>query len=305
MKHVREIKVAVLAIGCIFLLYFGFNYLKGIDIFSPAYTYIGHFANIQGLTEQSPVYVRGYKVGQVDAIHYDFSQKDAFEVYISVDKSIRVPMGGKMVLAADGLLGGKAINLVVPEWDENNTEWYASNDTLPTGVELGLIESLEAGLLAHVDSLLCDVDSLVGNLKHQLEGDHISRTLQNVDRISSDLTTSSADIRQLTHQRVPVLMDSIQKTVNGANAVLSNIEQANVKATIAKVDTALDVVTRVLNTKDGTLGLLLNDKDLYYHIDATVQSADSLIVDLKAHPKRYVHFSLFGAKDKQPKKQSK
>ena len=93
MKHIREMKVAVLAIVCLFLLYFGFSFLKGVNIFSPVHSYVGLFAKVDGLTEQAPVYVRGYKVGQVDAIRFDFTREVAFAVEISLDKHILLPKG--------------------------------------------------------------------------------------------------------------------------------------------------------------------------------------------------------------------
>ena len=114
MKHVREIKVALLAIVCGFLLYFGMYFLRGMNLFSPTRTYVGVFERINGLTEQAPVFVRGYNVGQVNRIEYDFSRRNAFHVSVAIDKHIAVPEGAEMVLVADGIMGGKAIELIIP-----------------------------------------------------------------------------------------------------------------------------------------------------------------------------------------------
>lgn len=300
MKHIREIKVAVLAIVCGFLLYFGMYFLRGVNLFSPVHTYVGVFERLNGLTEQAPVYVRGYNIGQVTRIDYDFTRRNAFSVSVSIDKHISLPEGSEMVLIADGLLGGKAIEVVIPFTEGQQTVTLAS-DTLPTRIEQGLVESLESGLLAHLDSVLLRVDSVVANVEQQLEGDHINHTLTHLDRITEDLTVSATDIRQLTHQRLPRIADSAAVAIDNANAVLANVREADIAGVVTRADTAIGQLQQAINSKEGTLGLLLHDKSIYYHLDSAVVSVDQLVSDLKENPKRYVHFSLFGAKEKKQK----
>ena len=114
MKYAREIKVGVLAAVCLFLLFFGFNFLKGKNIFSPTNSYHGIYAHLHGLEEQAAVYVCGHKVGQVNAIHYDFTRDSAFIVDISINKDIALPQGTTMALIPDGLLGGVLMKLQLP-----------------------------------------------------------------------------------------------------------------------------------------------------------------------------------------------
>ena len=300
MKHIREIKVAVLAIVCGFLLYFGMYFLRGVNLFSPVHTYVGVFERLNGLTEQAPVYVRGYNIGQVTRIDYDFTRRNAFSVSVSIDKHISLPEGSEMVLIADGLLGGKAIEVVIPFTEGQQTVTLAS-DTLPTRIEQGLVESLESGLLAHLDSVLLRVDSVVANVEQQLEGDHINHTLTHLDRITEDLTVSATDIHQLTHQRLPRIADSAAVAIDNANAVLANVREADIAGVVTRADTAIGQLQQAINSKEGTLGLLLHDKSIYYHLDSAVVSVDQLVSNLKENPKRSVHFSLFGAKEKKQK----
>lgn len=296
MKHVREIKVALLAIVCGFLLYFGMYFLRGMNIFSPTRTYVGVFERINGLTEQAPVFVRGYNVGQVNRIEYDFSRRNAFHVSVAIDRHIAVPEGAEMVLVADGIMGGKAIELIIPV-SEGQAMALAS-DTLPTRVEKGLVETLETGLLAHLDSVLLRVDSVVATVEQQLEGDHISNTLTHIDRITQDLTVSAADIRRLTHQRLPGIADSAAVVIDNVNAVLTDVKQADIPGIAKKADNTIAQLQQAVNSKESTLGLLLHDPAIYNHLDSTVVSVNKLVTDLKENPKRYVHFSLFGSKDK-------
>ena len=304
MKYAREIKVGLLATTCLFLLFFGFNFLKGVNIFSPTNSYHGVYYNLHGLEEQAAVSIRGHKVGQVDAIRYDFTKDSAFTVDISIHTDIDLPQGTRMALVADGLLGGMAIELILPESDENAvqpSDFIAHGAYIPTMYVPGLMESVQGELIAKIASAVENIDSLVAQVKIQLEGDHLKATLANVDRISTDLTGVSAELKRLMATRVPSIVNNADTAVANFNIIVADLKDANLKATVARVDTAVNGVNALLadvRSGEGTLGQLMYNKSLYNHIDAAVLSADSLLTDLKAHPKRYVHFSVFGKKEK-------
>lgn len=302
MKYAREIKVGVLATICLFLLFFGFNYLKGVNIFSPTNSYHGVYCHLHGLEEQAAVYIRGHKVGQVDDIEYDFTRDSSFTVDISINKDIVLPQGTQMALIADGLLGGMAIELQLPSNSEaSNSEAINHGAFLHTTYVPGLMESIQGELLAKVGEAVEQVDSLVAQLNSQLEGDHLKATLTNVDRISGDLTGVSSRLKHLMAHQVPNIVNNADTAIANLNTIVADIKEADLKATVARVDTAVDDVHALIadvRSQDGTIGQLIYNKSLYNHIDATVISADSLLTDLKAHPKRYVHFSIFGKKDK-------
>jgi len=304
MKYAREIKVGLLATTCLFLLFFGFNFLKGVNIFSPTNSYHGVYYNLHGLEEQAAVSIRGHKVGQVDAIRYDFTKDSAFTVDISIHTDINLPQGTRMALVADGLLGGMAIELILPESDENAvqpSDFIAHGAYIPTMYVPGLMESVQGELIAKIASAVQNIDSLVAQVKIQLEGDHLKASLANVDRISTDLTGVSAELKRLMATRVPSIVNNADTAVANFNIIVADLKDANLKATVARVDTAVNGVNTLLadvRSGEGTLGQLMYNKSLYNHIDAAVLSADSLLTDLKAHPKRYVHFSVFGKKDK-------
>ncbi|MBR4500120.1 MAG: MCE family protein [Paludibacteraceae bacterium] len=301
-KYAREIKVGILATVCLFLLFFGFNFLKGVNIFSPTNGYHGTFSHLHGLEEQAAVYIRGHKVGQVDRLHYDFTRDSAFLVDISIRKDIALPQGTKMALIADGVLGGMAIELQFPDSSITNDQSpIAKGSFLPTTYVPGLIESLQGELLAHVDEAVQEVDSLVAALRTQVEGEHIKRSLENVDRISGDLTSVSANLKHMMKTQVPTIVNNADTAIANLNVIVADIKQADLKATVARVDKTVENVNGLVSdvrSQEGTIGQLIYNKSLYNHIDATVISADSLLTDLKAHPKRYVHFSIFGKKDK-------
>jgi phospholipid/cholesterol/gamma-HCH transport system substrate-binding protein len=265
-----------------------------VNIFSPTNGYHGVFYNLHGLEEQAAVYIRGHKVGQVDKIHYDFTRDSAFTIDISIAKDVALPVGTQMALVSDGMLGGMAVELQLPNNGQSSiVQSSIEHDSyLPTTYVPGLMESLQGDVLAHVDDAIQSVDSLIASLRGQLEGDHLKATLTNVDRISGDLTSVSADLKKMMNNQVPRIVNNADTAVANLNTVVADIKAADLKATVARVDTAV-----------GNVNALVTDvrkpiKPLMEHIDATVISADSLLVDLKAHPKRYVHFSLFGKKEK-------
>ena len=305
MKYAREIKVGALATLCLFLLFFGFNFLKGVNIFSPTNSFHGLYPDLHGLEEQAAVYIRGHKVGQVDRISYDFTRDSAFTVDVSINKDIALPQGTQMALIADGLLGGMAIELQLPSCSDSGLTGEAGliekGSFLPTTYVPGLMESLQGELLAHVDDAIQNVDSLVAELRGQVEGGHLKNTLSNADRISGDLANVSTDLKRMMNKQVPAIVNNADTAIANLNTIVSDLKKADLAATVARVDTAVDGVNGLIadvRSQEGTLGQLIYNKSLYDHIDATVISADSLLVDLKAHPKRYVHFSVFGKKDK-------
>lgn len=290
MKYSRELKVGVLAIVCLGILYFGFNFLKGINIFSPTKVYVGTFDRVNGLTAQAPVYIKGYKVGLVESIQYDFKQSPAFTVAVSIDKAIELPRGTEMALVADGLLGGGAIELQLPAL-MNRAMPYQNGDTLPTLIVPGLIDNLQTGLLAQLDSILSEANNLLASLNNEMEQGSLHATLQNVERITNDLTVSSKDIRKLTHNQLPAIMDKVDTTIVGLQDIVADVQAADIQSTISTLDSTIHVLNTALQSENGTLGLLLNDTELHDNLNTTlknlntaVMNVDTIIMSIKARP---------------------
>lgn len=290
MKYSRELKVGVLAIICLVILYFGFNFLKGINIFSPTKVYVGTFDRINGLTAQAPVYIKGYQVGLVESIQYDFKQYPAFTVNVSIDKTIELPRGTQMALVADGLLGGGAIELQLPNMP-NRAMPYQKGDTLPTQIVPGLIDNLQTGILANLDSLLAEANTLLASLNDQMSEGSLYATLQNIEQITQNLAISSKDLRALTHNQLPAIMDKADATIQGLNDIVDDVKVANIQGTVGMVDSTLNTLNAALQSQEGTVGMLLNDKTLYDNLNNALQdldqallNVDSIMVSIKSRP---------------------
>ena len=289
MKHKREVKVGILAVVCAGILYFGFNFLKGINIFSPTNCYYGYFERSNGLTEQAPVYILGHQVGLVESIQYDFARTPAFIIGVSIDKGIVLPKGTEMALVADGMLGGSAIEFVLPA--QTSATAYHPGDTLTTKIVPGLVESLQVGLLASLDSILQEANQLLANLNNEVEEGSLHASLQNIERLTTDLTVSGRDIRQLTHNQLPGIITKVDNTMADLQVVVEDVRKAEIQNTIASLDSTISLLNASLTSEEGTLGLLLNDSELHdnlnsalRNLDNAVLNVDSILMSVKARP---------------------
>jgi len=300
MKHMKEIRVAILAIIALFLLYFGFNFLKGVNVFHKTNSYVAILPEMNGLVEQSPVYVKGYKVGMVDKIVYDFTKDSAFTVLFSINKDIALPEGTDVALVADGLIAGEALELRIPIHPESD-QFLAVGDTIPAIVEPGMIAGLTSALLTKIDPMLANIDTITNALKNNLSDAQLAALMKNVDGTLTNANSITLRFDRMMGKDIPMILDSVKLVIDDLHQITSDVADADLKGTILRLDTTINGVNQFVesvNSTEGTVGMLLNDKDLYVNLNNTVTSADSLITDLKAHPKRYVHFSLFGKKDK-------
>lgn len=279
MKISRELKVGVLAILCGVILYFGLNFLKGINIFSSTSSYVGQYEKISGLTEQAPVYIKGYQVGLVERIQYDFTQSPAFTVAVSVNKDIMLPEGTQMALVADGLLGGMAVELILPT-QQTGATIYEKGDTLPSIIVPGLFDNLEQGVLAKLDSVLSEITTLVAGLNDEMSNGNLRKALQNVERITQDLQVSGSDLRKLTHNQLPAIVAKVDTTMTGFAAVASDVRDANIVSLVDSINTVISGVNQAINSQDGTLGLLLNDKELYENLNVALQDLDNVVLNI-------------------------
>ena len=294
----REVKVGIMAIVAIFVLYFGLNFLKGIDIFSSVSNYYASYENIGGLVPSSPVYVKGFKVGQVEEIKYDFSKKNSFVVKISVAKDIKLPIGTKIELYDDGLMGGKAIQLVYAPISASQT-MHQIGDTIESQVGIGLMAQLTGNLLPKIESISIQTDSLIRSVRTLVDNKDLTKSIASIEHSTADLAVSSSQLKKMMNNDVPHILGNVNDITSDFKQISGKLKKIDFEATFISIDHTianLNLLTTKMNSSEGTIGLLLNNKDLYINLSNTAASADKLLIDLQKSPKRYVHFSLFGRK---------
>lgn len=299
MKLTKEIKIALVAIVGILIMYFGINFLKGMNLFSTNNTYFITFDDIQGLGASTPIYADGYKVGTVDGLEYDYKENGPIKVKVDIIKDLRIPQGSKAEIVKD-LMGNLQVNLLLAN---NPRERVEPGGIIPGAVNGGMMDKA-ASLVPVVEKMLPKLDSILTSVNALLAAPTLAASLHNVETITSNLTVSTRELNTLMaglNKQVPGMIGKANGVLDNTNRLTANLASLDVQGTLNKVNQTLESAhqfTEKLNSNQGSLGLLMNDTKLYDNLTSTMSHADSLVIDLKAHPKRYVHFSVFGRKDK-------
>ncbi|MDY3283261.1 MAG: MlaD family protein [Prevotella sp.] len=295
----KEVKIALVAIAGVVVLFFGMNFLKGLNIFSSEDNYYVQFSDITGLSSSSPVYADGFKVGVVKDIIYDYTHTEGSKVLIGVDKQLRIPQGSSAEIVSD-MLGNVKVNLLLAN---NPREKVAPGGLIKGMINDGAMGKLQ-DMVPAVEKMLPKLDSIMTSLNAILADPAIRQSLHNVQAITDNLTTSTAQLNTLMaglNKNVPGMMSKANNVLDNTETLTANLAAVDVASTMRQVDQTIANVqqlTAKLNSKEGSLGLLMNDTQLYDNLNSTMRNADSLVIDLRQHPKRYVHFSVFGRKDK-------
>lgn len=295
----KEVKIAIVAIAGLVVLFLGMNFLKGLDLFSSDSRYYISFKDISGLSSSCPIYADGYKVGVVRSINYDYGQTKDIVVEADINKDMRIPKGSSAEIVSD-LMGNVKVNLLLAN---NMRERINPGETIVGGINDGAMGQVK-DLIPVVEKMLPKLDSILANVNALLADPALSNSLHNVETITDNLTTSSRELNTLLsslNNSVPGLVNKAGRVMDNAQVLTGKLSNVDVQGTMDKVNATLDNVqafTDQLNNNQGSLGLLMKDPNLYYNLNSTVKHADSLMIDLKSHPKRYVHFSVFGRKDK-------
>ena len=298
-KFSKEIQIALVAIVGAVVLYFGLQFLKGLTVFSTDSNYYVKFKDISGLSSSSPVYANGYRVGVVENIIYDFEGAGDIVAVVGINNEMRMPKGTTADIVSDLLgniklelrLGDKAAGVLTP------------GDTIIGGQEQGAMAKA-AEIIPQVQSLLPKLDSILVSVNALLADPALAHSLHNIEQITGSLTSTSNDLNRLTtslNRQMPQMLENADGLLANTNSLTRNLNELDLAATMQKVDLTLQNVeqmTAKLNSNDGTIGLLMRDPGLYNNLNATMMHADSLMIDFKQHPKRYIHFSVFGKKDK-------
>lgn len=297
MKYItKEVRIGIAGIAALCILVYGINYLKGIHLFKPTSYFYVKFENVNGLTKSSPVFADGYSVGIVRNLYYDYTHPGNVVAEIDVDPDLRIPKGSTAELAAE-MLGGVRMNLLLAN---NPREKYEIGDTIPGNLNNGMLEQV-SNLMPQIEKMLPKLDSILTSLNTVLGDPAIPATLHNVQNLTASMANTSRQLEKVMNNDIPQLTGKLNTIGDNFATISSNLKEIDYAAAMQRVDSTLanvKMITDKLTQKDNTIGLLLNDPVLYNNLSSTAANAASLLEDLKSHPKRYVHFSLFGKKDK-------
>ncbi|MEI6865939.1 MlaD family protein [Flavicella sp.] len=309
-KNSREFKTGVVVIIVIAVFIWGFNFLKGHNIFEGrSDTYFARYVNVQGLNTASPVTVNGFEIGRVVEISFDNDPEKRGELIVEFSIEKPFVFGKKSVaeIYSTSLMGGKSL-AIVPSYDSDPVE---SGDFLMGKIESDIFSSVGEKLnplQAKLEHVMTSADSLLVNINRILDDEsktHIKNTIASLDATMLSLERLALNSELLiveNRKTFSASMANIENVSRNFSAISDTLANANLGGLISKIDftmSNLKSITNTINNGKGTIGKLVNDPSVYQNLDKATKELGELLEDLKLHPKRYVHISVFGKKEKE------
>ena len=293
----KEFKIGLWVIIGLVILIFGIDFLKGINLFTPTNYYIARYDNVQGIEISAPVTIDGYKVGQVREVKFDYEHPGKIEIVLALNKNLKVPEDSYAQLTPT-MLSGTMIEMHLGK----------SKNFLPVGSEIksleahDLMSSLQSDVLPTVNDILPMVDSLLKNLNTLVADPALAQSIGRLDGITANLLQTSQGLNTTMNRSVPLIMNNAGRITTSLDTVVGNLgtlsyqlKQLPLNATMDNVQAVtanLEAFSNDLRNKNSTLGMLMNDPELYNRLNRVAADVDSLIVDIKANPKRYISIKL-------------
>lgn len=299
MKISKEIKIALVAVLAVIIVYVGIIFLKGLKLFSNDVSYYVEIEDIQGMPTASDVRANGLKVGSVKSITFN-PKKQNMTVEISVTPDFQIPVGTSVYMTKE-MLGSAMMNLKL---GSDPTKILAPGDTI-SGDPMVDLMSAAGNLLPEVQAILVKADSLLATMNTLAKDPALTASLHNFESISNDLKQTTTHINSLLGNDIPALMAKTNNICSNLDTTTTRLNQIDMLGMAQKADLTLSNVqdmtfkiSTAMSSKTSSLGMLMNDNSIAMHLDSTLLNSSLLLEDLRLHPKRYVHFSLFGKKEK-------
>jgi phospholipid/cholesterol/gamma-HCH transport system substrate-binding protein len=310
MKFQKEIKIGLIVTLVIATFIWGLNYLKGRNVFTTQQQYYAVFNNIGGLKKSSVIFANGYSVGLVSEISFLPGNINKVLVEISVNRQFKIPKNSTVEIYSSDFLGSKAANLLLG----NSPVMAKESDTLASAVAedlTTLVSRQVIPLKQKAERLIVSMDSVMSIVRHTF-----------TPQTQRNLQVSIATLEELVvneKEKVSAILDNLQsvsknleRNNNAINKIVTNVSNLSDSIAGSKLKTAIneaslalaqtnDILAKI-NKGKGTIGMLVNNDSMYLSLHRTIKDLDSLLVDLNAHPKRYIHFSVFGKNDTKTKK---
>lgn len=310
----REVKIGIFAVTMLVCAWAGIRFLSGIDIFSRNVDYYAAYDQINGVQAASPIMIKGVKVGSVSDISFDEKTNNVV-LRFTVKRQYRIPTNSEAKIYSNGIMGSKAIEIILGD----NRQMLVEGDTIPASRDRDIMDVAGSELeffKQKVSQIVADLSRTMNNLNSIMESNatyingtmgHLNSITANVDGLllseRNNLQGAVDNLSRFTTMlgRNSARMDSI---IGNTDRFTRELAEADVARNLDSTLVALNATIAKINSGDGTLGLLLNDKHLYESLNQAGDNLASLLADVENNPKRYVHFSLFGRSDKRDAKQA-
>lgn len=293
-KLSKEFKIGIAFVLALFLLYFGISFLKGVNIFKPSNSYVVVFDDVTGLTKSTPVTVNGFNIGLVSDIKLDAENPTKILTYINLQKDIKIPKGSKLFLDVSAL-GNSSLML---EFNQSSTDYLHPTDTIYGVRKAGLMDA--AGeFVPQLGNLIPKIDSILTGIQLLVNNPALNESLTNVNLITSELASSSKQLNLLLNNMnkdVPMMTNNLKSITHDLSETTKQLNQIDLAAASQSIGSTLKNIENLsskLNSKDNSVGLLLNDRQLYDSLNITISNASLLLKDVKENPQRYINVKVF------------
>jgi len=306
----REVKTAILILGCIVIFIFGFSYLKGSSLLKQEKTVHALYQDVEGLVVGANVTISGMNVGKVKQIDFDESYKK-IKVTFSLREDLSFSDQSVAQLYEAGLIGGKAI-AILPQYEEGNV--IQSGAVLPSEIKPGLTELVNqqiAPLQDKIEGLLTSADSLFAGVSNVMNYDtqnNLKATLENFAKTIENINTLASRVNRIVDANETELnntLSNISELSGNLNQLTDSLSQAPLNTTLKNFEVTSAQLKKIIDRLEsgaGSAGKLLYEDELYDNLLKSTKALELLLSDLQAHPKRYVHFSIFGKKEESNEK---
>ena len=305
----KSIKVGIISLIAIFLIYFGMNFLKGVNVLNNGKILYAYYEDVAGLTEGNAIMVKGYKIGTITGIKFDNERENQLKVDLNIQNNIGIPKNSVAKIVSIDLMGTKGVSLVLGD----APEFVSTGDELLSSIESSLQDEVNAQILPlkmKTEELIGSIDSVMTVITSVLKKDareSLSKSLA-LDQTFSTLSETITVIDKMVNENkenVNVTLTnfaSISENLNHSNEEIKNIlynfssiSDSLVKADILTTVNKIDKIINSINNEEGSLGKLVKNKSIYENLEAATRELEELIKDMKLNPERYVNFSIISS----------
>lgn len=293
----KEVIIGLSVAVAILILIFGIEFLKGINLFRPANYYVALYENVEGLEVAAPVTIDGYKVGQVREINFDYENPGRIEVVIAVNKQLHLPVDSRALIGST-LLSGSYVEIKMGE----SAEMLPIGGEIVSGAVPDLMSNISNEVLPAVSSMIPKIDSLLVSVNNLAADPALAASLKNLETLTANLSATSQNLNVMMNRHMPGLLNNANVAVTNLDTITANLSLLSkelnnlpLQQTMQNVNglTAnLVTFTNNLNNPNSTLGELTQDSELYDKLNRLTADIDSLIIDIKKNPKRYISIKL-------------
>ncbi len=291
-RYSKELIIGLSVLIAALVLFFGINYLKGINLFKAANYYYVSYTNVNGLTVSAPVTINGFKVGQVRDITYEYDNPGHVLVEIALDRQLKVPEGSKAIIDVS-LLGTSSIILEFSTASSSHTV----GDRLIGECRPSMLDGVAGDLMPKVADVFPKIDTLLTSVNALVSDSALLLSVKRLDAITANLQATTVYLNR-TLSTMPSTMKTVDAVAGNLDSITADLAVMSEELKALPLQETMDnvnqltanvnAITRKMNEPDNSIGLLLNDRQLYDHVNGVAGTLDSIMIDLKQNPKRYI-----------------